>query len=67
MLFRLYNYGEYKLNREIKAQCDKPHIRRQLETWISAMKDSQAALKKLGMNIDDWVPIAGLRGLYAVC
>ena len=28
---------------------------------IEAMrKDSQAALKKLGMNIDDWVPIAGL-------
>jgi simple sugar transport system ATP-binding protein len=52
-----------KLNREIKKHNAISRILgdslKSLD--IEAMrKDSQAALKKLGMNIDDWVPIAGL-------
>ena len=30
-------------------------------------KDSRQALDKLGVDIDEWLPVAGLRWLYAVC
>lgn len=52
-----------KLNREItKHNAVSRVLGDSLKSLdIDAMRrDSQAALKKLGMNIDDWMPIAGL-------
>lgn len=52
-----------KLNREItKHNAVSRVLGDSLKSLdINAMrKDSQTALKKLGMNIDDWMPIAGL-------